>query len=113
MIMGTDKFFEVTKRILVQMASTTSWGLHPEKGWSRPLVIQYNGEWYILANPGEDKYFEEQYFDYSEDVKNGEYVPYGMKVGEEKTTYSNEGCIPSRDYILKNFKIEEDDTTKR
>lgn len=86
------------------------------------MIIQYNGEWYALAKPDEPKYFEEQYFDYSEDVKNGDYIPMDMKVGDEDKewddetkehfksgfTYSNEGCIPSRDYILKNYKIDDD-----
>ena len=109
--MEIEQTFDLTKRILVNMASSQIWGLHPEKGWSRPLVINYNGEWYILANLNEEKYFEEKYFDYSDDVKNGDYVPTGIKV-EDRLIMSNEGCIPSRDYKEKHFKIYDNNKRK-
>jgi len=111
--MEIEQTFDLTKRILVNMASSQIWGLHPEKGWSRPLVIEYNGEWYMLANLNEEKYFEEKYFDYSDDVKNGDYVPTGIKVEDRLIIMSNEGCIPSRDYKEKHFKILYDDNKRK
>ncbi len=79
----SPQWIDVIKRILIKLVGSTSWGLHPENGWSRPMVIDYKGEWYMLVNPNENRYFEEMYFDYSDDVKRGDYVPMGIKVGEE------------------------------
>ena len=72
-----EKMFDLINRVATKLTVTTSWGLHPEKGWSRPLCINHNGEWYMFA--GTDKYCKEPYYDYTEDIKNGLYVPMGIK----------------------------------
>jgi len=76
------KALELSCEIFLNLASPKMWGLKPEKGWCRPCVIEHEGEYYCLRNPNEEVYFEEAYSDFTEDIKNGVYVPTGIKVNE-------------------------------
>lgn len=58
--------------ILSRLTGPSIWGLHPEKGWVRPFIINVDNKNYMLVN-NEDKGFDEPYYDYSEDIKNGDY----------------------------------------
>ena len=80
--MGNMKMQDTALRVLLKLIGPQIWGLAPEKGYKRPQVIEYNGEWYVM--PKEDKeYFDKPYYDYTKDVECGIYVPTGIKVGEE------------------------------
>ena len=68
--------------IYLKLLAPKLWGVSPDKGWTRPLVIDYNGEWYIMSKE-DNEYFPREYFDYTKDVENGLYVPTGIKVGEK------------------------------
>ena len=74
--------FNLVKRMLLNMIAPKMWGIMPEKGWVRPQVIAYNGEWYIRLQD-DTEYFQDPYYNYKQDVENGIYVPTGVKVGEE------------------------------
>ena len=75
--------FKFTVQVLVNMPSSKMWGLHPDKGWCRPLVVEHNGEWYIKENSQHEQYFDERYYDFTKDIQSGIYQPTGIKVGEE------------------------------
>ena len=80
--METTETLNLVRRVLLKLIGPKMWGFIPEKGWKRPEVIDYNGEWYIKEE--EDKeYFQQKYFDYAKDIECGIYVPLGVKVGEE------------------------------
>ena len=80
--MITAEGIGLVQKVLLNLVGPKMWGLHPEKGWRRPMVIEYNGEWYVM--PKEDnEYFQDKYFDYTKDVEAGVYVPTRIKVGEE------------------------------
>ena len=68
-------------RIAIEMFSTKIWWLTPEKGYTRPDVIQHNGEWYVKVKK-DDEYFPEPYSDYTKDIERGIYAPTGIKVKE-------------------------------
>ena len=76
----TKTEFDIVTKVATKLIGTKMWGLHPQKGWSMPLIIEYNGEYYRLK---EKVYREEKYFDYTEDIKNGVYEPTGIKVEEQ------------------------------
>lgn len=78
--MARLKFVE---KLFLRLASPKLWGLHPEYGYTRPQVIDYNGEWYIKM--GEDNtYYKEPKCDFDKAVMSGLYQPTGVKVGEEE-----------------------------
>ena len=137
--MFDKEHFEFVQKLFLRLAAPKMWGLNPEYGYTRPQVIDYNGEWYIKM--GEDNtYYKEPKCDWDAAVASGLYKPTGVKVGDEekdpddytkvklmmthrgiekyfgkgdlKLTISNEGCIPSRDYIVKNYKLYDDNKRK-
>lgn len=69
-------------RVILKMDGPKMWGLHPEKGWKRPSVIKYDGEWYVMVKE-DNEYFQDRYYNFNQDVADGIYVPTGVKVGEE------------------------------
>lgn len=73
---------EMVTKVALKMDGPKMWGLHPEKGWKRPTVINYNGEWYVMVKE-DNEYFQDCYYNYNQDVADGIYVPTGVKVGEE------------------------------
>ena len=73
---------EMVTKVVLKMDGPKIWGLHPEKGWKRPTVIEHNGEWYIMVKE-DNEYFQDRYYNYNQDVADGIYVPTGIKVGEE------------------------------
>ena len=81
--METTETLNLVCRVLLKLIGPKLWGLHPEKGWKRPSVIDYNGEWYILTKEYADEYLPDDYYDYTKDIECGIYVPTGVKVGEE------------------------------
>ena len=76
---------EIAKKVFFRLVSPKMWGLKPDPdgGWVRPELVEYNGEWYIKKDFDDKKVFKNSYNDFSEDIRNGEYVPTGVKVGEE------------------------------
>ena len=76
-------------KLYLRLAVPKMWGLHPEYGYTRPQVIDYNGEWYIKM--GEDNtYFKEPECDWKAAIASGLYQPTGVKVGDEEKELDDE-----------------------
>ena len=79
---SVENFLNITRRVALNMVGPKMWGLHPENGYVRPQIVEYNGEWYIKVKE-DNEYFQEPYYDYEKDIESGLYVPTGVKVGEK------------------------------
>ena len=81
--MFEKEHFEFVQKLFLRLATPKMWGLHPEYGYTRPQVIDYNGEWFIKM--GEDNtYYKEPKCDFDEAIASGLYQPTGVKVGDEE-----------------------------